>query len=87
MINAATLNFYVFLLAFASAFLLGGRRPFLALSTRALLVVLLGLALGYAVSVDAWYRPILGVATLIANGLFIAFAVLDFRAWQKKREA
>jgi hypothetical protein len=85
MINGATLNMYVFLLAFASAFLLGGKRPFLALSTRALLVVLLALAVGYAIWPGAWYRGILGVATLIANLLFVAFAAIDFRAWQKKR--
>jgi hypothetical protein len=87
MINGATINVYVFLLAFASAFLLGGKRPFLALSTRALLVVLLGLALSYAVCVEHWYRAILGVATLIANLLFIAFAAIDFRAWQQSRNA
>lgn len=85
MVNGATLNMYVFLLAFASAFLLGGKRPFLALSTRAMLVALLGLALGYAVAVDEWYRSYLGVATLIVNLLFIAFAVIDFRAWNKTR--
>ncbi len=85
MVNGATLNMYVFLLAFASAFLLGGKRPFLALSTRAMLVALLGLALGYAVAVDEWYRSYLGVATLIVNLLFIAFAVIDFRAWHKTR--
>jgi hypothetical protein len=85
MVGGATLNMYVFLLAFAAAFLLGGRRPFLARSTRALLVVLLGLALGYALALDQWYRSLLGVATLIANVIFIAFAAIDFAAWQKKR--
>ena len=79
------INMYVFLFAFASAFLLAQKRPLLALSTRALLAVLLGLALGYAVSADQWYRGYLGVATLIANGLFIAFAAIDFHSWQKKR--
>jgi len=66
-------------------FLLAGRRPLLAFSTRALLVVLLGLALGYAASVDQWYRAYLGAATLVANGLFIAFAAIDYVAWQKRR--
>lgn len=80
-----TLNMYVFLLAFASAFLLGGKRPFLALSTRVALVVLLGLAVGYAASTDLWYHGYLGVAALIANLLFIAFAAIDFHGWQKKR--
>lgn len=85
MIGGAPLNMYVFLLAFAAAFLLGGKRPFLALSTRATLVVLLGLALGYAAGEDQWYRSYLGVATLIANLLFVAFAAIDFIGWQKKR--
>ncbi len=76
---------YVFVFAFASAFLLGGKRPFLALSTRGMLIVLLGLALTYAVGVDQWYRPYVGVATLIVNVLFVAFAVIDFLNWQKKR--
>jgi hypothetical protein len=84
MISGATLNMYVFLLAFALAFLLGGKRPFLALSTRATLVVLLGLALLYATGADSWYRAYAGVATLIANALFIAFAVIDYLNWQKK---
>jgi hypothetical protein len=79
------INMYVFLFAFASAFLLAQKRPMLALSTRALLAVLLGLALGYAVSADHWYRGYLGMATLVANGLFIAFAAIDFHSWQKKR--
>ena len=84
MVGGATLNAYVFLLAFAAAFLLGGRRPFLALSTRVLLVVLLALAIGYAVTLESW-RSVLGVATLIANALFIAFAAIDFAAWQRRR--
>lgn len=75
----------VFVFAFASAFLLAQKRPLLALSTRALLAVLLGLALGYSLADGAWYRGYLGVATLIANGLFIAFAAIDFTNWQKKR--
>ena len=84
MISGATLNMYVFLLAFASAFLLGGKRPFLALSTRATLVVLLALAMAYAVGADQWYRAYAGVATLIANALFIAFAIIDYLKWQKR---
>jgi hypothetical protein len=84
MISGATLNMYVFLLAFASAFLLGGKRPFLALSTRVTLVVLLALALLYAAGGEQWYRMYAGVATLIANTLFIAFAVIDYLNWQKK---
>jgi hypothetical protein len=79
------INMYVFIFAFAAAFLLAQKRPMLALSTRALLAVLLGLALGYALAADQRYRGYLGVATLIANALFVVFAVLDFRTWQKKR--
>lgn len=85
MINGATLNMYVFFLAFASAFLLGGKRPFLAISTRATLIVLLGLALAYAAGTDQWYRTYVGVATLIANLLFVAFAAIDYVSWQKSR--
>ena len=85
--TSSAINMYVFIFAFASAFLLGQKRPMLALSTRALLAVLLGLALGYAVAVDQWFRAYLGVATLIANVLFVAFAAIDFINWQKKRQA
>ena len=67
MVTGATVNMYVFLLAFASAFLLGGKRPFLALSTRVMLLALLALAAGYALGEGQWYRGILGTATLIAN--------------------
>jgi hypothetical protein len=83
--SGSAINMYVFLFAFAAAFLLAQKRPMLALSTRILLAVLLGLALGYAAAVDQWYRGYLGVATLIANALFIAFAAIDFLSWQKKR--
>ena len=83
--TSTAINMYVFIFAFASAFLLGQKRPMLALSTRALLAVLLGLAIGYAMSAEQWYRGYLGVATLIANVLFIAFAAIDFISWQKKR--
>jgi L-cystine uptake protein TcyP (sodium:dicarboxylate symporter family) len=85
--TGSALDIYVFVFAFASAFLLGQRRPLLALSTRVLLAVLLGLALGYALSDGQWYRSYLAAATLIAHALFIAFAAIDFRSWQKKRDA
>ncbi len=78
---------YVFLLAFASSFLLWSKHPMLAASTRTLLVVLLALAVVYGVAADAWYRPFVGVATLVANVLFVAFAAIDFLAWQKRRLA
>jgi hypothetical protein len=85
MTSGAAVDVYVFLFAFASAFLLGGKRPFLALSTRAMLLALLGLALTYAVGTELWYRAYVGVATLVANGLFVAFAAIDYTRWQKKR--
>jgi hypothetical protein len=83
--TSSAINMYVFIFAFASAFLLAQKRPMLTLSTRALLAVLLGLALGYAAAVDQWYRGYVGVATLIANVLFVAFAAIDFHGWQKRR--
>ncbi len=83
--TGGALDMYVFVFAFAAAFLLAQKRPLLALSTRVLLTTLLGLALGYAAAAGQWYREYLGVATLIANALFIAFAAIDFHTWQKKR--
>ena len=85
MASGAALNTYVFLFAFSSMFLLVGKRPLLALSTRVLLVALLGLGLAYLVQADAWYRGYLGVATLAANALFVGFAAIDFFHWQKNR--
>ena len=83
--TSSAINMYVFLFAFSSAFLLAQKRPMLALSTRGLLAILLGLALGYALSADQWYRGYLGAATLIANALFIGFAAIDFHGWRKRR--
>jgi hypothetical protein len=77
---------YVFLLAFAAAFLLGGKRPFLQLSTRVLLVVLLGVAASFATADGAWYRPIVGTATIVANVLFVLFAGIDYVNSQKKQQ-
>ena len=87
MIGAESMAPYVFLLAFASSFLLWSKRPVLALSTRVLLVVLLALAVTYGTAGDAPYRGYAGVAALIANVLFVAFAGIDFLAWQKRRLA
>ncbi len=84
--TGSAIDMYVFVFAFASAFLLGQKRPLLALSTRVLLAVLLGLALGYSAAEGQWYRGYLGVATLIANVLFVGFAAIDFYSWQKKRQ-
>ncbi|MBV8749925.1 MAG: hypothetical protein JO103_09445 [Candidatus Eremiobacteraeota bacterium] len=83
----SAVNLYVFIFAFASAFLLGQKRPMLALSTRALLAALIGLALAYALSAGQWYRAYVGVATLVGNLLFVAFAAIDFVSWQKRRQA
>jgi hypothetical protein len=87
MTTGAALNTYVFMFAFASMFLLGAKRPLLALSTRLLLVVLLGLGLTYMMEPSAWFHGYIGVATLIANALFVGFAAIDFLNWQKKRAA
>jgi hypothetical protein len=87
MTTGAALNTYVFLFAFASMFLLGAKRPLLALSTRLLLVVLLGLGITYMAEPNAWFHGHVGVATLIANALFVGFAAIDFLNWQKKRAA
>jgi hypothetical protein len=75
----------VFLFAFAAAFLLGQKRPMLTLSSRVLLAVLLGLAVGYAASDGRWYREYLGAATLAANVLFVAFAAIDFYNWKGRQ--
>jgi hypothetical protein len=86
MTSEAALHTYVFLLSFASAFLLGGKRPLLAFSTRVVLVVLLALAVDYAVATTAWYHGFVGVATLIANALFVGFVAVDVRNWQRRRK-
>ena len=71
-------NTYVFVFSFACAFLLAGKRPVLALSTRAMLVVVVGLAGAYGLLPDSPYHAIFGVATLIANALFVLFGAIDF---------
>jgi hypothetical protein len=81
--QVAAVNTYVFLLSFACAFLLAGKRPVLALSTRALLVVLLALAGAYGMLPDSAYRPIVGAATLIANVLFVVFGCIDFLRYRE----
>ncbi len=83
--STGAIDMCVFLFAFAASFLLAQKRPLLAMSTRVLLAVLLGLALAFALGEGAWYRPLVGAATLVANGLFIAFAAIDFHSWRKKR--
>ncbi len=85
--TTSAIDMCVFIFAFAGSFLLAQKRPMLALSTRVLFLVLLGLGLSYALGEGRWYRPYAGVATLIANALFMAFAGIDFYGWQKKRIA
>lgn len=83
--QSAVVNTFVFLVCFASGFLLAGKRPILTLSTRALLVVVFSLALWYATSDDRPYHGILGAATSIANVLFIGFVAIDLARWRRNR--
>lgn len=78
----AAVNAYVFILAFACAFLLMGKRPVLALSTRMLLLVLIGLAGAYGLAPGAPYHDVVGAATLIANALFVVFGFIDFARYR-----
>jgi len=86
MAQGALLHTSVFLFMFAFGFLLAGKRPILKLSTRALLVVLFGTALSYALSEAGPWHSVLAVATGILNCLFIAFAVIDYRTWRHEQE-
>lgn len=78
-------NTYVFLFFFAFGFLIAGKRPILTLSTRALLIVLFGLALAYATTDGNPWHETIGVATLIANLVFVGFAFVDYLNWRKRR--
>jgi hypothetical protein len=83
--QGAAANTVVFAFAFACAFLLAGKRPVLALSTRVLLVLVIALAGAYTVVTDEPLHPIIGVATLIANLLFVCFGALDFARFRSGR--
>jgi membrane protein DedA with SNARE-associated domain len=65
--------------------LIVGKRPIIALSTRALLVVVLGFAFGYVLSDHSLWHPILGAGTLILNVIFIGFALIDYVNWHKAK--
>src|ERR1700687_4143658 len=71
--QSGTVQLSVFLFCFAFGFLMIGKRSILTLSTRALLVVLVGLAGTFALLGDSPLRSLLAGATTIVNALFIAF--------------
>ncbi len=78
-------NTYVFCFFFAASFLIAGKRPILALSTRALLVVVLGLALAYVLSEHSLWHGTIGAGALILNVVFIGFALIDYVNWHKRK--
>ena len=85
MIQGPLVNAYVFCFAFAASFLIAGKRPILTLSTRALLVVVLGLALGYVLSEHSLWHGVIGTGALILNVVFIGFALIDYVNWHKAK--
>jgi hypothetical protein len=76
--QGATLEVSVFLFCFAFGFLMTGKRPILTASTRALLVIVVGLAASFALMGDSQLRGMVAGATAIANVLFLAFVAIDF---------
>jgi hypothetical protein len=84
-VQGAALNAAVFSFAFACAFLLAGKRPVLARSTRVLLVLVIGLAGAYTVVGEEPAHGIVGDATLIANALFVVFGAIDFARFRAGR--
>jgi hypothetical protein len=80
--QSASLEVSVFLFCFAFGFLMTGKRPILTISTRALLVVLVGLAGTFAFMGDSQLRTMVAGATAVANALFIAFVAIDFWRWK-----
>jgi hypothetical protein len=87
MAQGALLNTYVFLFMFAFGFLIAGKRPILTLSTRALLIVLFGGVLAYALTESHPWHPLIGVATAILNCVFIGFAAYDYIAWRRNKQS
>jgi hypothetical protein len=75
----------VFAFVCAADFLIAGKRPILTLSTRLLLVVVLGVAFGYVLSEHSLWHPVIGVGALILNVIFIGFALIDYVNWHKAR--
>lgn len=86
MIQGPLVNAYAFCLAFAATFLIAGKRPILTLSTRALLVILLGFGFAYVLSEHSLWHDVIGSGVLIANLVFIGCALIDYVAWHKRRE-
>ena len=87
MTQGLAVNVCVFFFFFAVSFLIGGKRPILKLSTRVLLVVLLGFAFAYVLSEHSFWHAIFGGATLILNITFIGFALIDYVNWHNGKAA
>ncbi len=85
MTQGPVLDADVFAFFFAASFLIAGKRPILTLSTRGLLIGVLGLAFGYVLSEHSPWHGTLGVAALIANVVFIGFALIDYVNWHKAK--
>jgi len=81
----AALDVAVFLFCFSLAYLISGRRRVLALSTRVLLLLLIGLAAGFAFAGGGELHLALGAATMTADVLFVAFVAIDFYRWSRLR--
>jgi hypothetical protein len=86
MMQGPAVNAYVFAFFFAVSFLIAGKRPILTLSTRALLIAVLGFAFGYVLSEHSMWHGIFGVGALILNVVFIGFALIDYVNWHKAKE-
>ncbi len=65
--------------------MIAGKRPILALSTRALLVVVLAFAFAYVLSEHSLWHGIIGTGALILNVVFIGFALIDYVNWHRAR--
>ncbi len=65
--------------------MIAGKRPILALSTRALLVVVLAFAFAYVLSEHSLWHGIFGTGALILNVVFIGFALIDYVKWHRAR--
>jgi hypothetical protein len=85
MMQGPAVNAYVFAFFFAASFLIGGKRPILTLSSRVLLVVVLGFAFGYVLSEHTVWHLVFGAAALILNLVFIGFALIDYVNWHNRK--
>lgn len=86
MAQGALVNTYVFLFMFAFGFLIAGKRPILKLSTRGLLIALLGCAIGFALTENNPWHETIGIGTAILNVIFVAFAAIDYINWRKNKD-